>query len=380
MSRGDARGLRASLAAFALAVFVGLVGLAPAAAQTGPAAPERTDDELRDDGWVFDEESARPGSIRGGVMALTLGTAWHGAGHAVVGDRRTSQRLFAAQGIGVGVAAGGLLLRTLGDTSPEARTSATAMMVTGGSLFAASWVADVVGAFKGTAAPLPPNSDELEGVTVEGYFTTLVEDGLELNNILVARVPVVAERWRLRPEAEIGLDVGYRRFAMRAGWRAPFGAEVSGSFVEIGAIGADENTVAHGYGRTHLAGGATLNLDVGDAFPHLRGLEWQHRVEVAVDYAYFDSDSDRRFDGANRTVHVPVEMGVGFNANQGVHLGFGYRHRRDTLVGMSGTRVGSFWGRLGILPRNRIGVDLMIEQGAYTRAWFGLHWALVRTN
>ena len=58
-------------------------------------------------------------------------------------------------------------------------------------------------------------------------------------------------------------------------------------------------------------------------------------------------------------------MGLGFNANQGVHIGMGYRHRRDELVGMTGRRAGMLWGRLGILPRNRVGVDLQIEQSNY---------------
>ena len=364
-----------------LCVSITLLVPATAAAQSTAQVGEQSDEALRADGWEFSEQGATPGSIPGGVLALVLGAPWHGVGHTIANDRDSARRLLATEGIALGIFAAGIITRTVGDQSATARTIGTTVAVSGGGMFAAGWLADVVGAFKGTALPLPRNSAEIRGATIEGYVTTLVESGLDLNAIGVVRVPVYAERWVMIPEIHLGFDAAYRRFGALAGWRAPFGANRI-SFLELSSSGLDEHVSQHGYGRTQFAGGATLNLNIGDILPHLNGLIWTHRIEVAVDHHYFASLGNQRFRRDGRQVHVPVETSVGFNANQGLYVEVGYQHRRDALIGMLGRNgdVGAFWGRVGFSPRNRLGIDLRVEQGAYTRAWFGLQWSLARRD
>lgn len=347
-----------------------VVAEAPARAQVGDAS----DETLRAEGWEFDEARATPGNVPAGLLAVVVGPAWHGIGHGLAGDRGTANRLFAGQGIALLAAGAGLAVRNVGDESAVARSAGSALLVGGGSLFAATWFADVVGAFKGTADALPRETSELGGLTAEAYFTVLVEQGVGLDSIFVLRVPVVAPRWVLRPDVQIGAGSAYRRVGASAFWRVPLGRHRSSW--DLGAVGFDENVAEYDYGRTSLAGATQVRLDLGDVFEHLGGLMWTNRVELAVDHHWYGEDA-RRFDPADRRIHLPVEMGLGFNANQGVHVGMGYRHRRDELVGMAGRRAGMLWGRLGILPRNRVGVDLQIEQGAFTRAWLGLQWTLV---
>jgi hypothetical protein len=336
---------------------------------------EAEDEDLREEGWEFTLERSRPGNAAAGVMALTIGPLWHGAGHALAGDRASSNRLVISEGIGLAALTAGLAIRQAGSESETARPIGTTLMVGGASIFVAGWVADVIGSFKGTGADLPQNTSEIRGATLELYFTPLVEGGLNVNSIVVGRVPIVTRRWVLEPAAEFSADLEYRRFAASGAHRVRFGP-LDRSFAEFGASGYDERNSGQGWGRTQLASHAEVGLDLGAVFPHLTGLRWTNRLDVAVDHLFFDHDGGRRFQARNRRIHLPVEMGFGFNADQGVHVGFAYRHRSDSLVGMAGNRVGSFEGRLGILPSNRVGVDLRLEQGAFTRAWFGLHWLL----
>lgn len=347
-----------------------LTGAASAEAQV-----EEDDQTLQADGWEFTPERSRPGNAAAGVMALTLGTVWHGAGHALAGDRVSANRLLASQGISVAALTGGVAIRRAGDESPTARSIGTAMMVGGGSVFVAGWLADVIGSFKGTGADLPSNTSEIRGTTLEAYFTPLVEQGLDINSFVVLRTPVVSNRWVLEPAVELSTDIAYRRVGASGGHRVRMGP-FDRSYAEFGASGYDERQTEQGWGRTLLASHAELGLDLGAVFPHLVGLRWTNRIDLAVEHLFFEHDRNRRFRAENRRVRLPIEMALGFNADQGVHVGLAYRHRDDLLVGMAGRRVGSFEGRLGILPRNRIGVDLRLEQGAFTRAWFGLHWLL----
>lgn len=336
---------------------------------------EQQDEDLREEGWEFTPERSRPGNAAAGVMALTIGTVWHGAGHALAGDRASSNRLLISQGIGLAALTAGVAIRQAGDETATARSIGTTLMVGGGSVFVAGWIADVIGSFKGTGADLPQNTSEIRGATLEAYFTPLVEGGLDVNSIIVARVPVITRRWVLEPDAQFAAELDYRRFGASGGHRVRFGP-LDRSYAEFGASGYDERNTTQGWGRTQLASHTEVGLDLGAIFPHLTGLRWTNRLDIAVDHYFFDHNDGRRFQSRNRSVHLPVEMALGFNADQGVHVGFAYRHRSDSLVGMAGRRVGSFEGRLGILPRNRIGVDLRIEQGAFTRAWFGIHWLL----
>jgi hypothetical protein len=356
--------------ALVLALFLGLL---PAAADA--QVMEREDEELAEDGWEFTPDRSRPGNAAAGALALTVGTLWHGAGHALAGDRRSANKLLISEGIALVALTAGIAVRQAGDSSAVARPIGSTLMFGGGSVFFAGWFADVIGSFKGTGADLPQNTSEIRGATLELYFTPLVERGLDVNSFLVLRAPVITRRWVITPNLELSTDLAYRRIGASAGHRVRFGPS-DRSYAEFGASGYDEQNTTQGWGRTQLATHTEIGLDLGAIFSHLTGLSWTNRIDLAVDHFFFEHDGGNRFRERNRSIHVPLEMGLGFNADQGVHIGFAYRHRPDTLVGMAGSRVGSFAGRLGILPRNRIGVDVRVEQGAFTRGWFGIHWSL----
>ncbi|MCB9521649.1 MAG: hypothetical protein H6699_12375 [Myxococcales bacterium] len=359
----------------ALAVAVAL-GLAPGAIRAQARDPGAESDEaLSADGWEFDEERATPGHLGAGFLALSLGPVWTGVGHWSAGERETARRLTLAQATsGAGLAAG-LLLRGAGSRNEAAREAGGALAAAAASAYVAAWFADVVGAFKGTGVRLPPNTHELPGVSAEVYFTALAARGLPVTSLGVVRVPIVSTRWTVLPFVEAGFDLNYRRIGVGGGYRAPVG-HLGVSYVQVGASGFDEHEASGGTGRTQVAADTVLLLDAGDLVAALRGLQWRLSTSAALDYAFFDAFG-HRFEGDQRTFTLPVETELGFDANVGVYVGLGYAHRHDSLAGSITPALGVLSGRLGIVPRGRVGVDLRVEQGAFTRVWAGLQLALV---
>ena len=239
-------------------------------------------------------------------------------------------------------------------------------------------MADVIGAYKGGASDIPPSTAEMPGLGAELFVTALTDRGVGVTSVMAGALPLVAGPLVVRPAVEFGFDLDYRLLSAYVGYRIALGRR--SSRLELGALGLDEGFDGQGAGRTRLAGAVTLVTDLGDITPHLSGLSWSNRIEPAWEYTWFEFDDRRRFRRSMRTFHVPYEFELDFNVDQTVNLGLGYAHRRDLLVGAIGRRAGAAHLRLGVVPRRRVGIELRLEQGAFTRAWFGLRWQLVRAG
>jgi hypothetical protein len=358
---------------FAIAVVIALALAIPAEAQV----LELGDEELRAEGWTFDDTRSTPGNIGAAAIAIFGGTLWHGVGHWMLGERTDAAYLLAAQAIGAVALSTGFAIRYGVSESPAAHSAGAAFAVTGGGLLAASWVADIVGAFKGTGDRLPSNTEEHRGFALQAAFETLGAPGVRAANFVTLALPLVGHKWRVEPFGELSIAADHWRAGARAEWRIPFG-RVDGSHVAIGALGFEEQAPASGYGRTQLAATAGLRLDVGDVLPHLAGLTWTSRLDLAVDHYFFDATGNAHFRASDRKIHLPVETAVAFNVDPSVHLAFGYRHRRDALVGRIAPNIGALHARLGVHPWRRFAVLVELEQGAFTRASFGFRWGVAR--
>lgn len=364
-----ARSLISALAA----LLVALASL-PASAQVGARPdPTRLDDgALAEEGWSFSPERTSPGSPGAGLVALTGGSLWHGVGHLMVDDRRSSLRLLAMEGVAVAAFAGGTLARRLGD-GPAIREAGATIQVAATSVFAASWIADVLGATKGGGSDLPENTRRLDGLAAEAYFASLLGGANTVTNAVVLRLPWEARRGALVPYAELGGDLAYTRLGVLGGVRFPLGARED-SWLQLGGGGEETRDREAGTGRTQLRAQAHLSLDLGEWFPHLRGLVWENDLSLAVDHLLLESDGLRRFRADTRTWNVPYGFALHVNVDRVVNLGIGYRRDHDALVGDLGRRVGQLVGRLSIVPRNRLGIELEGQQGASTRILLGLRY------
>lgn len=347
---------------------------ASASAQVGERRDPTTmgDERLAEEGWTFSPERTNPGSPGAGVVALTGGALWHGVGHLMIDDKRSSLRLLAMEGVAVGAFTAGTLARRLGE-APAVRESGATLQTAAVSLFVASWMADVLGATKGGGDDLPQNSRRLDGLSAEVYVASLLGGANTVTNGVVVRLPWEARRGSLTPSFEVGADLSYTFIGVVGGVRIPVGRHAD-SWIELGGGGLEDRDREAGTGRTQLRVRALASLDLGEWFPHLRGLVWENDLSLTMDHVLLESDNLRRFRRDTRSWHAPYGFALHVNVDRGVNLGVGYRRDHDALVGNAGRRVGQFVGRLSVVPRNRLGIELEGQQGASTRVLLGLRY------
>lgn len=346
-------------------------GQAPLSAQPAAAGGPTTleDDALLAAGWEFDDQAVLPGSIGAGLAAVVAGPVWTGIGHWVNDDQTTWPILLGAQGIGL--AALGIGLATAGTQDARAwQTTGDSLAVAGASTLLAAWTADIIGGFRGSSGALPANTSESYGIALEVYYAALLRTGLAETSVGIIRLPIVFRWFAVQPVVELGVDLDYRSFGGEAEARLPLGNRRSR--LALYAAGNDQWSSSWDEGATMLESGVEAVLDVGDVVPHLAGLVWTSRLGGAVNWPRFGAADARFFDARGRTFAIPIETDLTFNASRVVNLGLGYRHRRDRTAGTLSARLGALHGRVEIVPRNRLGVALELEQGAALRATVGL--------
>ncbi len=357
-----------------LATFTVLACLAaPAAAQVDPRT--LADDELAEQGWEFRERPSTPGSVGAGVLALTAVSVVHGAGHMALADRRSWVHLLVGEAIGIVAFGTGTAVDAATD-GDGGEVAGAALQTAGASLFVATWIADVVGAIQGTGTKLATNTRELPGLNLEVFYSALVADGIEASNLATVSLPMVTRRLVVTPTVEADATLDYRHLTADVAWRQHFTWRPL-TWVEVAAIGVEEYVDSAGFGRNEIGGRVGFSLDVGDVLPHVRGLVWRNHVGVASSWLYFDSDGERRFVRDQQQLRVPWGFRLDMNVNRSVNMGVGYEGPDDRLVGSASSRFGRAIGRVAVVPRNRIGVELRLEQGAFTRLWAGLRWQLI---
>lgn len=373
MGRLTAHRILATALAFVLVAAIGPVR--PAHAQTrDDDLLQLDDDALRADGWQFRDEAFEPGSVAGGILAVTAGSVFHGAGHLFVGDEGTWVPLVLAELTSIAFVAAGV---TLAAQNPNTAVEplGEALAVTGVSTFVASWAIDVLGAFKGTGSELPKNTVDPRGLSAEVMYSVLVVNGTSPRNIASLSVPLRTTRLHLVPTGEVSTELAIVRGALDVEWREPL-TDRGTTTIGLGVTAAEEWFSTDHVGRSRGEVRAVARLDIGEVFPHLGGLIWQNHVGLAADWWSFAADGYARFRAANRTVTVPAGFLMTMNVNPGVNLTGGYEHRRDEWVGAIGRHAGYLWGRIRVTPRGRIGLDLRLDIGAHVRAWAGLRWSL----
>ncbi len=335
-----------------------------------------SDDELIAEEWEFSSQRFRPGSVPGGLIALTVGSVVHGAGHFYVDDQDSALKLFLGSVIGLGAVGAGSLARGIAPNSDAAWTTGTILQAGGVSLIVSTWIADAIGSFKGTTVPLPDNTGEVRGLALELFYRSVFGTAADLSSIAVVRFPYVGDRFVLRPEIEFAPLNRYRRFALEAAIRQQWGTSRD-THVEYGVSGADEHAITDGWGRTQLGVFVGLRVDAGELMPHLAGLVWRARLGAALDFAFYAADNNHRFRPRQRQLHFPFETSIGMNVSRGLHIELGYRHRADTKAGGFWTGGGSLVQRISIVPVNRIGVEIEAEEGAFVQVTAGIRWFLV---
>ncbi len=335
----------------------------------------QTDDALTVEGWEFQRQEVVRGSATAGLLALTVGSLWHGVGHFAVRDRPTMWRLLVAEASALGLAAGGVLTLALAE-GEGARAVGRLLNLSAASLFLGSWVADVVGSVKGNGSELPENTMELRGLSLEAYYTLLLEEGLGINTVGVGRMSILSGRLVAQPEVEFQTDLDYLGLGGYAGYRHPLSRFSRQTFLELGGGIREDRVRSWDAGRTQVRARAMLSLDLGVLIPHLSGLVWRNGVEVTADHTWLADSRRNHFAADARTWALPFDFALSGNISRYVNVQAGYRSRRDLLVGQQTPDFGVLFGRVSVVPVNRLGIDLQVEQGAFVRLWAGIRYVI----
>lgn len=334
------------------------------------------DEQLRASGWEFREQSFRRGSPLAGFAALTAGIPFHGVGHLLVGDNDAMFRLLISEVVALGVTGIGTLMRNAAPHRNGVWATGAALQVSGLSAFAAGWLTDVVGSFKGTTVPLPANSIDFKGMAADLHYTVLFSDEVDVTSVGVVGFQWRSDRVFIRPEFSFGPGEQYYRGSLFAEYRHPLKLGENSYFSVWGEVG-EEFVASNDWGREILLGGVGLSLDMGDVLEHTRGLVWKLRVGGGIQSFHYASQNHRLFLRRNIRAMLPVETSMAMNLNRGLNVEVGYRHRPDELVGSLSRFGGALYQQFTVLPINRLGISIRLEEGAYFRLWAGVRYFFV---
>lgn len=331
------------------------------------------DSQLRASGWEFQEQSFRRGSPLAGFAALTAGIPFHGVGHLLVGDNDAMFRLLISEVVALGVTGIGTLMRNAASHRNGVWATGAALQVTGLSVFAAGWLTDVVGSFKGTTVPLPSNSIDFQGMAADLHYTVLFSDEVDVTSVGVFGFQWRSDRFFIRPEFSFGPGDNYYRGNIFAEYRHPLKLGEN-SYVSFWGEVGEEFVASDDWGREILLGGVGLSLDMGDILEHTRGLVWKLRIGAGIQSFHYAAQGHRLFLRRNIRLMLPVETSMAMNLNRGLNVEVGYRHRPDELVGALSRFGGALYQQFTVLPINQVGISIRLEEGADFRLWAGVRY------
>ena len=301
-----------------------------------------SDDELRTEEWQFLDEGQSTGSLVGGLLALTFGTVAHGVGHFYTGDTRTFRILMIAEAVGVVMVAGSVLLDSLTNSDGDLAPLYEPLLPLGASVFATSWLLDVIGTFKENAltfAEVRRPGTQL-GVAVAYEYSSL--HSMPLKHATVAQIKFDMWPFYLYPHGTIGLDDDFIRYGGVTGLRMGIGRRPR-SFIYLEGEVSRYIFDALGFSYWSILATLGFSFDFGEIFPHLDGLIFRNELGAGTQRHSFDFDPDAPVTATNFLV---IETSLAVNPASGFFAEVGYMERPDTLVGNMSQSVGSFFATL----------------------------------
>ncbi|HEU4410955.1 MAG TPA: hypothetical protein VFS43_37225 [Polyangiaceae bacterium] len=279
--------------------------------------------------------------------AIVPGLLVHGAGHYVMGEKRTAGRLLTLEGVGLGAVGGGLVLLAASGASRRLVAPVAAVTIAGVGLFAISTLADLYGVLAppgGTGAPLtvaPRFGAELGLRYVYDpvfAYRTFTFQALEAR---LGGLRVAQSGWYSLGEhrnRRLRLEGAYRLYGPLPagdGERAR-----DGSFVEAEAALTDHDFDSEGFAVTTGEVSLRGRLDLGRLGPTLAG----SFAELGVGTALAANRYDRHPDEADSLLLGGFAFGVylGRRADRWGEAKVYYDHRHDGYAaGLKMTGLGS---------------------------------------
>jgi hypothetical protein len=356
-----------AVSARSIAAFTFLLAAAPGAARAEPTAPAQAE-AARD---------RRP-RLLPVAAALVPGVLLHGAGHFAAGDRRTARRLFALEGIGLGLfTAGGVPLLVTG-ASRHYSGPTVAFLVSGIGVFGLSWLADIYGSAAGDSrAGAPPaiSPGSLVPLEVSAGYGYVYDPRFDYRQFGVVGATAWIGPLRLAPSAWIALDDDNQRLRQEASWRV-VGRGSTRPTTDGSTIEATVALTHHRYpgerfdvttGETSLGG----RLDMARVGDSLAGSFAEMSLGVGLEVTNYHAARAGADLGELLFVRFGYGVVVGRPGSFHGEVSLYYDHRRDTFAGgvSPGGGPGSgfaglFGAGLAVHLGGRWGVRALVEQGA----------------
>lgn len=342
---------RLAVLAATLAV-TGYVNGAPAV--WGQTRPEEglggmTDAQLSDEGWTFEEQGSSPGSVVGGILAMTVGTAAHGLGHIYAGDTRTGRILAISEGVSLVMIGLSFLAEGLSHSDGSLAPLYEPLLPLGGSLFATTWLLDVIGTFKGTAVTFSEQSRPSFELAMSAGYTHSAIQGMATFNSAQGEVRLDIWPFYLYPRGSYAVDESVSNYGASTGLRFGVGRRArSFVFFELEAMRHLFDDL--GFNYWSLAAMVGLSFDVGEVFPHLDGLVFRNTLGAGTQRHRFSFNPDGPVTATNFLV---LETALAATPTAGLLVEVGYQERPDEVIGGVSQGIGAFFAMLSYAVSDR---------------------------
>jgi len=314
----------------------------PALAQDIPT--ESSEEELREEGWAYESEDTYPGSVTGGILALTVGIIAHGTGHLYAGDLRTGKFLLIAEGVSIGLVGLGVLVESLSNSDSSLAPLYESLIPLGLGLFVSTWLFDVIGTFKGTGLSFASGYEARNQLSLSARYTHLSVEGLPLQHASQLDLRLDYFPIYLYPRAAIGIAHEFLQVGSSFGVRIGLGRRQS-SFFYLGGDADRFDFSDLGFSYWSVLGAIGLSIDMGDVFSHLDGLVLVNELGGGTQLHSFDFDDSI---AVSRTPFLVFETSLRASPVDPLSIEFGWQQRPDQLVGDS-----SVFGTLTYAPTPR---------------------------
>ena len=179
--------------------------------------PTQTLEQAREDGYLGRPETLKPGSLLGGSVAGFPGVVLLGLGHLYTEDYGVAAGLFVTELAGVAMMVTSQVLSKKYSQSEETAALEQAMSHFGFVLFMASWLADIIGTYKGND-PFASAVSRREG-TRFGFQYRYTDNPINrFRHHLVIALTVDSGRLHLKPWLDLEAQLERREFGIEAGY------------------------------------------------------------------------------------------------------------------------------------------------------------------
>jgi hypothetical protein len=362
--------LVAGLTALALAT------AAPAVAQT-QAVPTSLD-EARAQGYTGRPADEPAGSMLGGLLAIGPGFFVHGVGHYYTGDEATALKLLIGELLGAGLVVAGALVAARPEEAGRAGPLPISLVQSGVFLFLGSWLADVVGTFKG-AEPFDDDTSRLGGHALGLGYRYVGDPRTARRHRLVPSLTLDSGRVFVQPSAEIEPNFSERRFALDVGGR-PWRGAAGRDHIAVGARLRRDESAAFGYATRAAEGWLAWKLDLGQLIARMRRFSITQRYAVGIEQFQFGaspSDVPAPFADADFTSSwFSLASGFAFNAARRTHLTLEFVQDPTVAIPAASAQSGLLRGAFSHQYRDDLDIDVEILAGDGFSVALGLVYAL----